>query len=135
MEKKTPDQVFSDKQAAMSNEDLINLTSEGLHKLCITGGRSLTMCVPPMVTDFDMLVSELLNRFKASQFKPQWTKCSDRFPEEGGRYLCYVIEQNDLGLSGFVWNCAWCPSEKIWSDKTISMYVTHWQPLPEKPND
>ena len=52
------------KQAEMTNKELHDLVRTELSKLCKTGGKSLTMCVPPMVTDTDMLISELLNRFK-----------------------------------------------------------------------
>lgn len=55
---------FEKKQAEMPNEELYNLVQEQLSKLCKTGGKSLTMNVPPQVDDFDMLVSELLRRFK-----------------------------------------------------------------------
>lgn len=55
---------FKQKQAEMPNEELYNLVQEQLSKLCKTGGKSLTMSVPPRVDDFDMLVSELLKRFK-----------------------------------------------------------------------
>lgn len=55
---------FEQKQREMTNEELYNLVQEQLSKLCKTGGKSLTMSVPPRVEDFDMLVSELLRRFK-----------------------------------------------------------------------
>ena len=55
---------FEQKQREMTNEELYNLVQEQLSKLCKTGGKSLTMSVPTRVEDFDMLVSELLRRFK-----------------------------------------------------------------------
>ena len=55
---------FEQKQREMTNEELYNLVQEQLSKLCKTGGKSLTMSVPPRVDDFDMLVCELLKRFK-----------------------------------------------------------------------
>jgi hypothetical protein len=60
----TKTEEFEHKQAAMSDKELHDLVRTELSKLCKTGGRSLTMCVPPNVTDTDMLISELLNRFK-----------------------------------------------------------------------
>ena len=63
MNKITKEQ-FKQKQAEMTDKELHDLVRTELSKLCITGGKSLTMCVPPMVTDTDMLISELLNRFK-----------------------------------------------------------------------
>jgi len=57
-------ELFEQKQAEMPNEQLYVLVQEQLSKLCKTGGKSLTMSVPPRVDDFDMLVCELLKRFK-----------------------------------------------------------------------
>jgi len=61
----TKTELFEQKQAAMTDKELHDLVRTELSKLCKTGGKSLTMCVPPMVTDTDMLISELLNRFKS----------------------------------------------------------------------
>jgi len=60
----TKTEQFKQKQAEMTDKELHDLVRTELSKLCITGGKSLTICVPPMVTDTDMLISELLNRFK-----------------------------------------------------------------------
>lgn len=60
-----------------------------------------------------------------------WIKCSERMPEEGGRYWCYVEEQNSLGKSHYQWNCSWNGDE--WSDKALTGRVTHWMPLPAAP--
>lgn len=61
---KTRTEQFEQKQAEMTDKELYDLVREELSKLCKTGGKSLTMSIPPMVTDTDMLISELLNRFK-----------------------------------------------------------------------
>ena len=63
MNKITKEQ-FKQKQAEMTDKELHDLVRTELSKLCKTGGKSLTMCVPPIFTDTDMLISELLNRFK-----------------------------------------------------------------------
>lgn len=60
-----------------------------------------------------------------------WIKCSERMPEEGGRYWCYVEELNSLGKSHYQWNCSWNGDE--WSDKALTGRVTHWMPLPAAP--
>lgn len=63
---KTPDQLFEEKQQAMSNEALIGFVKDQISELAKSGGRSHTMCVPPEITDTDMLLSEMLRRFKES---------------------------------------------------------------------
>lgn len=60
-----------------------------------------------------------------------WIKCSERMPEEGGCYWCYVEEQNCLGKSHYQWNCSW--NGDVWSDDALTGRVTHWMPLPPPP--
>ncbi|HDU2678469.1 TPA: DUF551 domain-containing protein, partial [Klebsiella pneumoniae] len=62
-----------------------------------------------------------------------WIPVSERLPEEGGRYWCYVEEQNSLGKSHYQWNCSW--NEGAWSDKALAGRVTHWMPLPAAPQE
>jgi hypothetical protein len=57
----------------------------------------------------------------------------DRLPEYGMRVLCYCQEQNDLGLSHFVWNCSYNETDKSFTDAGKRYSVTHWQPLPKPP--
>ena len=61
----TPEQL-KEKQAAMSDNDLIDLVLKQISKLAKTGGASHTMCVPPEITDTDMLLCELVKRFEKS---------------------------------------------------------------------
>lgn len=61
-----------------------------------------------------------------------WVACSERMPEEGGRYWCYVEEQNDLGKSHYQWNCAW-NGDRWWVESDNGGRVTHWMPLPAAP--
>lgn len=58
----------------------------------------------------------------------KWIPVSERLPEEGGRYWCYVEEQNSLGKSHYQWNCSW--NGDVWSDNALTGRVTHWMPLP-----
>lgn len=55
---------FNKKQSEMSDKELLEKTTELLSKLCKTGGKSLLMSVPQNVNDFDMLVCELMKRYK-----------------------------------------------------------------------
>ncbi|EMM7402800.1 DUF551 domain-containing protein [Enterobacter hormaechei] len=61
-----------------------------------------------------------------------WVACSERMPEESGRYWCYVEEQNDLGKSHYQWNCAW-NGKRWWVEHEDGGRVTHWMPLPAAP--
>lgn len=60
----TRDEEFKEKQAAMSDKELVELVDRQISELAKTGGKSHRMCVPPMVTDTDMLFCELVRRFK-----------------------------------------------------------------------
>lgn len=61
-----------------------------------------------------------------------WVACSERMPEEIGRYWCYVEEHNDLGKSQYQWNCSW-NGDKWWVEHEDGGRVTHWMPLPAAP--
>ena len=56
---------FQQKQAKMSDNELIKLAEKEVSELARTYGQSHKMCIPPMVTDTDMLLSELIRRFKS----------------------------------------------------------------------
>jgi len=61
-----------------------------------------------------------------------WIPCSERMPEEVGRYWCYVEEQNSLGESHYQWNCSW-NGDRWWVESENGGRVTHWMPLPASP--
>ncbi|MDT4309823.1 DUF551 domain-containing protein [Klebsiella aerogenes] len=63
-----------------------------------------------------------------------WIPVSERLPEEGGRYWCYVEEQNDLGKSHYQWNCSW-NGERWWVESENGGIVTHWMPLLAAPQE
>lgn len=62
----------------------------------------------------------------------QWIECSERIPDEIGRYWCYVEEQNSLGKSHYQWNCSW-NGDRWWVESGNGGRVTHWMPLPTAP--
>ena len=63
-----------------------------------------------------------------------WIPCSERMPEEIGRYWCYVEEQNCLGKSHYQWNCSW-NGDRWWVESENGGRVTHWMPLPNQPKE
>jgi hypothetical protein len=63
----------------------------------------------------------------------KWISMEDRLPEENGRYLCYVKEQNDLGISYYQWNCAYTEGVGFIKPNHNTIEITHWQPLPTPP--
>ncbi|HID5298190.1 TPA: DUF551 domain-containing protein [Klebsiella pneumoniae] len=64
----------------------------------------------------------------------KWIPVSERVPEEGGRYWCYVEEQNSLGKSHYQWNCSW-NGDRWWVESEGGGIVTHWMPLPAAPQE
>ena len=56
--------IFREKQLQMTNKELADLVCEETTKMCRTGGKSFTMRVPVNVKDTDMLISELVRRFR-----------------------------------------------------------------------
>jgi len=57
---------FEAEQKSMSDKELIKNVKKQISELAKTGGRSHRMCVPPQVTDTDMLLGELVRRFEKS---------------------------------------------------------------------
>jgi hypothetical protein len=55
---------FQKRQAEMSNEELIERAEKEVSELARTYGKSLRMCIPPMITDTDIILSELIRRFR-----------------------------------------------------------------------
>lgn len=60
--------------------------------------------------------------------KDGWISVEDRLPVDGGRYLGYCREVNDLGVSHFIWNVAY-HEKGGWTDNGELISVTHWRPL------
>ncbi len=60
----TPEEIFRQLQEAMPDNELLQEVDQQLSELCKSGGNSFTMSIPPSVKDFDMLISELIRRFK-----------------------------------------------------------------------
>lgn len=99
----TKTELFEQKQAEMTDKELHALVSEELSKLCKTGGRSITMCVPPMVTDTDMLIGELLNRFKRITDEDTRTREEIEFEEwkQGTMKTVIIKESKMFGVKDF----------------------------------
>ena len=55
---------FEKRQAEMSDKELIKLAYNEISELCKTRGKSLRMCIPPMVKDTDMILYEVIKRFE-----------------------------------------------------------------------
>ncbi len=74
---------FELKQSKMSDSELINLCQKEVGELASTYGKSHRMTIPPMVTDTDMLLSELIKRFKMLSEAIRWRDPKEELPNEG----------------------------------------------------
>lgn len=83
---------FKQKQAAMSNEELIELASKQVSELAETGGRSHRMSIPPMITDTDMIFCELIKRFKAVISNPICHHCGKYKTMQGNGIMHQLCE-------------------------------------------
>lgn len=82
----------------------------------------------PKVEDIDAVAAML----QGAEPVQGWIPCSERMPEEIGRYWCYVEEQNSLGKSHYQWNCSW-NGDRWWVESENGGRVTHWMPLQAAP--
>lgn len=60
---------FKAKLEAIPNLELAEMADKALDKLCSTGGQSFTMTVPPRLDDTDVILSEVIKRFKILHFE------------------------------------------------------------------
>lgn len=60
----TPDEILRKKQQEMSNEELAEKVDKAVSDMCKSGVKTFRMSIPPSVNDTDMLISELVRRFK-----------------------------------------------------------------------
>lgn len=79
----TKTELFYKKQAEMSNEELIALAEKEVGELAKTYGKSHKMTIPPMITDTDMVLTELIRRFKEANLTKtrlldEWNKGYNR---------------------------------------------------------
>lgn len=58
------EEVFRKKQESMSDNELIEFVEKEIYLLIESKGATITMSIPPSVQDTDMLLCELLDRFK-----------------------------------------------------------------------
>ena len=58
-----------------------------------------------------------------------WINVTDRLPKKSGKYICYS-EEGYVSIEDYEMG-----EQEIYCDNTDSGYATHWQPLPEPPND
>ncbi len=65
---------------------------------------------------------------------PRWIKCSERVPEESGKYL--VIRFNGDNGSNLGWKAefgGWNINSE--GGRSTELFPTHWMPLPEAPKE
>lgn len=55
---------FQESLKNVSNEVLIDQCDKAVSEMCKNGMKAFTMCVPPRLTDTDIILSELIRRFK-----------------------------------------------------------------------
>jgi len=55
---------FLKKQSEMSDDELINLAEKHVFSIMRNHGRNIEMSVPARVTDMDMILFEVIKRFK-----------------------------------------------------------------------
>lgn len=78
---------FELKQSKMSDGELINLCQKEVGELASTYGKSHKMTIPPSIKDTDMLLSELIKRFKMLSEAARWRDPKIELPEINSRVL------------------------------------------------
>ncbi|MEW5560623.1 DUF551 domain-containing protein [Enterobacter asburiae] len=60
-----------------------------------------------------------------------WVACSERMPEHGGLYLCYVQDEHEFDISHFCFE--YLAAHKKFDSAGLN--ITHWMPLPAAPQE
>ncbi len=87
------EEQFRAKQQAMSDQDLIEKAETMITELARTYGKSHTMSIPPMITDTDMLLSELVRRYKRIVF------VTDTIVKLNSLGIKYVVLSSPFGIA------------------------------------
>ena len=85
-------EAFELKQSKMSDRELIDLCQKEVGELASTYGKSHRMTIPPMITDTDMLLSELIKRFKMLSEAMRWRDPKKERPEDGKLVITRIGE-------------------------------------------
>lgn len=121
--------LFTAPPAPVSDEDLLHMAASAIDDLLSNKDRSgagVWADIPAKLRRAAML--------QGAEPAKGWIPCSERMPEEIGRYWCYVEEQNCLGKSHYQWNCSW-NGDRWWVESENGGRVTHWMPLPNQPKE
>jgi len=98
------------------------------------------------IAELEAEIDQLTARWRQERQDDKWIPVSERLPETDGQYIGYT----NTGLVGTHWlvdghfvvtySCErnWLTTPTSWILESASggdVYVTHWMPLPESPND
>ena len=84
------------------------------------------------IIEIDKLYSEKCRELEKEQKKQEWIPCSERLPEESGKYEVTALDAGRL----IVTQVKWQPKLKSWNLTGAMAYwkITAWKPLPEPYN-
>jgi hypothetical protein len=102
----------------------MSIREEQCNKVC----RVLDDVLANRPTERDSLIVATRNAFSALS-EPHWIPCSERLPEESGRYLISALD----GIGRRTTVAPYQPRYKAWTMTGRMAYwkVVAWQPLPE----
>ena len=93
-----------------------------------------------IIAEKNIDIIHLRDRIKELESQPlpiegverEWISVEERLPQESGRYWCYVVHFGELGRSSEQVNCSYSERHGF-TEKLNPMNVTHWMPLPKRP--
>ena len=91
-----------------------------------------TGLTPERIIEIDKLFDEKCRELADERKKHEWIPCSERLPEESGKYEVTALDAGRL----IVTQVKWQPKLKSWNLTGAMAYwkITAWKPLPEPYN-
>jgi hypothetical protein len=123
-------ETLKENTCTLSNDELCNKIDSFITELCITGGKSLSLSVPVNFNrDPDVLISELIKRFKAFELgkaEDKWIDSNVAIPTTSDKVL---ISDGEIIKTAFM-----SLDNGKWQVSGFKIKPLFWQPLPALPN-